>query len=271
MKLLERLKTLEPVIGFNGIFHCAPDWQTGPAWAKALTDYDLWYVAGGVGRMMTTDGPVDLHHGRGFWMRPGRRYEGTHDPKSPLQVVAVHFLLRSGKRVLKPGEITPPLEVFDAAEPDFFGMALAHVVHLHAQEKTKAVAASLLKSLLLEIVSGDPAKARNALRQHHQLVLGPIFALIRESPERRFTIAELAARTGYAPDHFVRVFRGLTGQAPKEFMIRRRIDHALVLLKESSQTVTQIAAQLGYDDLGFFSRQFKAVVGTSPDHFRRRA
>ena len=53
-------------------------------------------------------------------------------------------------------------------------------------------------------------------------------------------------------------------------MIRQRMDRALVLLRESSHTVTQIAALLGYEDLGFFSRQFKARVGRSPDRFRRR-
>ena len=270
MNPVNQLKALEPLIGFNGVFHCSPDWQMGSGWANALVDYDLWYVSGGVGRMITSDGPVDLHAGRGLWMRPGRRYEATQDPRSPLRVVAVHFLLRGGKRTLRANQFTPPIEVFDASEPDFFGLALAHIVHLHSGEKTRTVAVALLKSLLLEIVSPGRSKPDSPLQRHYRLALQPVIAMIRESPERRFTIPELAEKTGYSADHFVRVFRGLTGVSPKEFIIRQRIDRALALLRESSHTVTQIATQLGYDDLAFFSRQFKERIGVSPDHFRRR-
>ncbi len=94
--------------------------------------------------------------------------------------------------------------------------------------------------------------------------------MIRDHPERRFTLGELAAKTGYTADHFTRIFRAATGQSPKEFMIRQRMERARELLRDSSHTVTQIADLLGYADLGFFSRQFKEQVGTSPDGFRRR-
>lgn len=97
-----------------------------------------------------------------------------------------------------------------------------------------------------------------------------MIALIHNNPEWRFTIGELAAKTGYTADHFTRLFRAATGQSPKEFMIRQRMERARALLKDSSHTVTQIAELLGYPDLGFFSRQFKEQVGTSPDSFRRR-
>jgi len=62
----------------------------------------------------------------------------------------------------------------------------------------------------------------------------------------------------------------MTGQSPKEFMIKQRMGRALALLRESSHTVTQIADLLGYQDLGFFSRQFKENIGISPDHIRQR-
>ena len=270
MNMLTRLKALEPVIGTTGVFHCAPDWRMERDWAKRLVDFDLWYVAGGIGRMSTTVGTIELYPGRGLWMQPGRHYEAVHDPASPLHVVAVHFLLRDKTRTLRPIDFVPSVEIFDAAEPDYCGMALTHVVRSQSRNHGDESAALLLKSLLLEIVSQGPTKPGGALRRHHQLTLAPVIAMMREKPERRFTVGELSARTGYSSDHFLRVFRSLTGDSPKEFMIRQRIERALALLKESSHTVTQIAEILGYDDLGFFSRQFKARVGLSPDRFRRR-
>lgn len=72
---------------------CEADWHLGPDWAPRLRDYDLWFVSAGRGRMLTSDGEVALAPGVGLWMRPGRRYEATHDPAAPLVVNFFHFTL----------------------------------------------------------------------------------------------------------------------------------------------------------------------------------
>jgi len=266
-----QLESLDVVLNFMGIHHCAPNWQLDAEWAKGLTDYDLWYVWGGLGRMTTSDGTIDLYPGQCVWMRPGRRYEATHDPNALLRVTAIHFQLRNKTRLLRPAEFVPPVEIFEPVAPAYFEAAMAHIVDLRSRFGLPDVAALLLKSLLLEIVTeGLRKKPDNARDRHHKLMLNPLIATIREQPERRFTVKELAVRAGYSADHFVRLFHAMTGQSPKEFMIRQRMERAQALLKESSHTVTQIADLLGYQDLGFFSRQFKEYIGTSPDHFRRR-
>jgi len=270
MKKNRQLETLDVFLNFSAIYHCAPNWRLGPDWAKGLADYDLWCVWGGLGQMMTSDGPIDLYPGLCVWMRPGRRYEATHKVKAPLRVTAVHFNLRDKTRLLKPSEFVPPVEVFEPNFPAYFEAALVHIIDLRAQGKVPTVAAQLFKLLLLEIIAESSREApEKALDRHHRQVLAPVMAAIDAQPERRLTVRELAARAGYSVDHFVRLFRARTGLSPKEFMVRRRMDRATALLKGSSHTVTQIADLLGYQDLGFFSRQFKAYVGASPDHFRR--
>lgn len=265
------LSILDVVLNFSAIHRCAPDWQLDAAWAKGLKDYDLFYVWGGLGRMITSDGLIDLYPGQCVWMRPGRRYEATHDPNAPLRVTAIHFQLKSKTRVLRPSEYIPPVEVFEPISPAYFEAAMAHIVELKTRFEMSSLAAQVLKTLLLEIVSQDSRKRPdNAHTRHYKLKINPVIAAIRERPEHRFAVPELAAKAGYSPDHFVRLFHSLTGQSPKEFMIRQRMDRAVALLKESSHTVSEIADLLGYQDLGFFSRQFKASIGTSPDHFRRR-
>jgi len=62
----------------------------------------------------------------------------------------------------------------------------------------------------------------------------------------------------------------VTGETPKDYMIRARLERAATLLRESSQTIGQIADALGYRDAGFFSRQFKQKLGFSPARFRCR-
>jgi AraC family transcriptional regulator of arabinose operon len=265
------LEKLDVVLNASGVFRCTTDWSLDSNWSKGLVDYDLWYVWGGLGRMVTSDGVVDLYPGQGIWMRPGRHYEATHNPDALLRVTAIHFQLRNKTRFLRTSEFVPPVEFFEPVDPEYFQSAVAHVVHLRSRFGLPDRAALLLKSLLLEIVAfGAPKKSESALHRHHKLALNPVIAMIRDQPEARFTVSELAAKAGYSPDHFVRLFRTTTGQSPKEFMIRQRMEKALALLKESSHTVTQIADLLGYQDIAFFSRQFKEHLGISPDHFRQR-
>lgn len=265
------LENLEVVVNSAGIFRCTTDWSLDADWAGRQVDYDLFYVWGGLGRMITSDGPVNLFPGQCIWMRPGRRYEATHDPNALLRVTAIHFQLKNKTRLLSASEFVPPVEVFEPVDPEYFQAAMAHIVDLRSRFGLHNIAALLLKSLLLEIaVCGAPRTSESALQRHHKLALNPVIAMIRDEPERRFTVGELAQKAGYSPDHFVRLFRALTEQSPKEFMIKSRMERALALLKESSHTVTQIADLLGYQDIGFFSRQFKEQLGISPDHFRQR-
>jgi len=264
------LNDLDVILNFSAIHHCAPNWNFDSEWAKGLRDYDLWYVWGGLGHMFTSEGPIDLYPGQCIWMRPGRRYEAAHDPRTPLRVTAIHFQLKNKKRILRPDEFIPPVEVFEPIAPDYFKAVMAHIIDLKFRFGLPDAAALLLKSLLLEIVTEDlRRKPGNARDRHHKLKLNPIIAIIREQPDRWFTVGELAAKSGYSTDHFVRLFNALTGESPKEFMIRLRLERAVALLKESSHTITQIADILGYQDLGFFSRQFKEHVGISPDRFRQ--
>jgi len=79
-----RLEALDVVLNYRGRLRCDPGWRLDTKWAVGLHDYDLWYVWAGRGRMVTSDGPIDLYPGRGLWMRPGRRYEAEQDRREHL-------------------------------------------------------------------------------------------------------------------------------------------------------------------------------------------
>jgi AraC-like DNA-binding protein len=87
---------------------------------------------------------------------------------------------------------------------------------------------------------------------------------IRQDPSRRWTVAELAARTALSRAQFTRRFTAHTGMPPARYLIRARIDRARQLLTETHMSVSQVAATLGYTDLAYFSRQYKQCTGHSP-------
>jgi AraC-like DNA-binding protein len=250
---------------------CDPGWQLDSSWSSRLHDYDLWYVWGGVGRMITSAGTVELRPGVGIWMSPGRRYEALQDSRKRLCVTAVHFNLGYKGKTLRPSEFRPPVEQFEPLNPAYFDEVMSRIVSLASSAEGTHISGLLLKALLMEITSAACVNqdTKSPLYRHHRQKLGEILAEIRDHPDRARPVEELAKQCGYSPDHFTRIFRSVTGHSPKRFVIKGRMERAAALLKESSHTVTEIADLLGYQNLGFFSRQFRDHFGISPIEFRQ--
>jgi AraC family transcriptional regulator of arabinose operon len=93
---------------------------------------------------------------------------------------------------------------------------------------------------------------------------------LRNNLDTDFSVPELAAMAGLSASHFSTLFRSTAGTSAKEYLKRLRSARARELLLTTDLPVTQIAAAVGYDDALYFSRQFRAVNGTSPSMFRRQ-
>jgi AraC-like DNA-binding protein/mannose-6-phosphate isomerase-like protein (cupin superfamily) len=81
-------------------------------------------------------------------------------------------------------------------------------------------------------------------------------------------LAELSELAGLSPSHFVRAFRAALGTSPIDWLRGARIEQAKRRLRESGDTLKEIASQVGYNDQFYFSRDFKRMTGHSPSEFR---
>ncbi len=64
-------------------------------------------------------------------------------------------------------------------------------------------------------------------------------------------------------------FKKITGYSPIQYLIRRRIGEAQTLLIHTKNSVTQIAAMVGYDNPNYFTTLFTKVTGMSPKRYRQ--
>lgn len=71
--------------------------------------------------------------------------------------------------------------------------------------------------------------------------------------------------------HFARAFKEAFGVPPHRYLLTRRIERAMALLRDSALTVTEIAFETGWTSLGTFGRTFRDVVGESPMQVRAAA
>ncbi len=85
---------------------------------------------------------------------------------------------------------------------------------------------------------------------------------------RHITLAELAAGSFLSVSRFSHLFRDFTGKPPLQYINELRIERAKNLLAYSEFTVSEIASELGFESLHYFSRLFRKTTGESPSAFR---
>ena len=108
-------------------------------------------------------------------------------------------------------------------------------------------------------------------RAQGDAVAGPALRLLHESPERAWTVGELAAAAGVSRATLARRFTESVGQPPMAYLTEWRLALAAELLREPEATITAVARRVGYATPFALSAAFKRVHGLSPAEHRRRA
>ena len=83
-------------------------------------------------------------------------------------------------------------------------------------------------------------------------------------------VERLAQVSGASEAHFARSFKEAFGVPPHRYLLTRRIERAMALLRETELPITEIAFQTGWNSLGTFGRTFRDVTGESPGEVRAR-
>lgn len=92
-------------------------------------------------------------------------------------------------------------------------------------------------------------------------------AIDAQPPERR-TVGALARKLGWTGAHLRRVFRRETGLALGRYLLQRRMDRAVEMLRQEQGRVTDAALAAGYASVFSFSRSFRRVFGVPPRVWR---
>lgn len=96
---------------------------------------------------------------------------------------------------------------------------------------------------------------------------------IKDYIDARYTqeirLGSIAEDLHISPYYLAHVFKDTTGYAPMQYIVRRRIGEAQTLLISTEQSVTEIAAQVGYDNPSHFNQLFTKNVGMSPREYRK--
>ncbi|MET9481593.1 helix-turn-helix transcriptional regulator [Streptomyces sp. NPDC006638] len=87
---------------------------------------------------------------------------------------------------------------------------------------------------------------------------------------RPLNVEALARGAHMSAGHLSRAFRVAYGESPYAYLMTRRIERAMALLRRGDLSVTEVCFAVGCSSLGTFSTRFTELVGVPPSTYRRR-
>jgi len=97
----------------------------------------------------------------------------------------------------------------------------------------------------------------------------PVIDYLVTNPERKFDVQMMADMANMSLSSFRRHFKEHTGKTPGEFYTDLKIMVAARRLLVTDERISDIAYQVGFQSLNYFSRMFKSVFGVSPSSYRK--
>ena len=134
-----------------------------------------------------------------------------------------------------------------------------------AAKASLVTASSLLQSEIERRSSSNNVRPR-ALASWQ---IARVQAFIEENLHRSIVARDLSAVAQRSPAHFSRSFKKTFGEPPHAYVVRRRLERACQFMVATSESLSEIALNVGLSDQAHLCRLFRRAFGQSPSTWRR--
>jgi AraC family transcriptional regulator len=128
----------------------------------------------------------------------------------------------------------------------------------------------LLANRLAALTGGKSQQLRHASPRDRRRAVETALWLDANAHEE-VDLERAARQAGLSPFHFLRLFAGIVGATPHQYLLRSRLRRAARALAADDRPVSDIALDVGFADLSNFVRTFHRAAGLSPRNFRQAA
>src|SRR5688572_12022295 len=150
-------------------------------------------------------------------------------------------------------------------------MVLGELAQAAAQKNAELGLDEVGVSLAARFVATVSGTARNGHRPGDRRRAVEAAHWIDAHSSEDLDLDRIATAAGLSPFHFLRLFSGVLGVTPHQYLVPSRLRHAARLLADAEQPVTEVALDVGFADLSNFVRSFHRAAGVSPRVFRKAA
>lgn len=242
------------------LYHCEPIWS----WkTSSLPDHAIWGVLDGSGTLTHNGASYGLNPGICFLFSPNDQIEAEQKPLDPLSLFVARFeILNTEGETMPAQELTVPTGPIQTSNPTTL-KAIANLALAWDAENDieKRIQDHALRMLLLLIADASSASYDERIAQASSLIDSDL--------ARKWTLEEISSKSELSPSQFSRLFTKHFGEPPIQNLIHRRMKEAKRLVLETSLSIGEICAAVGYENQSFFERQFLKHVGFDAEALRR--
>jgi AraC-like DNA-binding protein len=213
-------------------------------------------------------------------LRPGPvkgMWNVNHGGGGPATRMVCGFI-ESSEFLFTPVFRTLPRLLVDRTEDDKVGALITSTVRqILALADTETPGTDLMLGRLMELLFVEvlrryaarlPADAKGWFAALNDPIVGRALQSVHGDPARRWTADDLAHQAGSSRTVLSERFNALLGQPPIEYVTNWRIQLAAERIRNSSDSLAAIAAEVGYESGAAFNRAFKRVTGVTPGRWR---
>jgi transcriptional regulator GlxA family with amidase domain len=130
---------------------------------------------------------------------------------------------------------------------------------------------ALFVETLRRYIASLPEQQTGWLAGARDLEVGKALAMMHRHPARPWTLADVAREAGISRSVLAERFRHYLGEPPMSYLTRWRLQLGAQMLRSTSQSVAQIALEVGYESEPAFNRAFKREFSLPPARFRAKS
>ncbi len=141
------------------------------------------------------------------------------------------------------------------------------LLRIAQQHSDSEEAAFAIADAALRCGSGRPSGKRISAAERRRIL--DVIRYIDSNYQTSCSLDILASIAGVSRFRFARQFRAITGETANRYVVNRRLSNAAIRLASTKCAISEIAYDVGFNDLSYFNARFKATFGCTPGAWRR--
>jgi AraC family transcriptional regulator len=261
-------------------FHHAGDITVNPGHqlkSRQLSDYELVYFPMGTNTVYETAsfGESQLTKPCIFITRPLETHAYRFDTSVPTRHLFIHFDVQHKDLYERYSTLnqTNHSSIISLNEESLIPHLMKQLLYyFHSKPIRWQLNTEMLFLSVLEEIEVALANGNGPIVESNSIPVPIHFAMqyIENHIETKIDIDHLAEMSGWTHEHFTRTFQRHVGQPPREWINKRRINHAAQLLLQRTDSARQIALEMGFKDEYYFHRLFRRLMGMTSLQYRKR-
>lgn len=229
--------------------------------------YTLYVVRNGKGSLETDGKKYNLRKNDAFLTRPNLLSIQTSDEKDNWELCFIAFGGTAAEEIIKKTVFKDNNVIVSLKDDSLAEQIINATINLNSGIYSSFL---LFEYFFKFLAFFDPLKNYPSLEYENSQnkYISEIKQYIHTNYPKLIKISEMANLLNINRSHLYRIFKKEMGIGIEDYIINIRINHAKVLLKDTSFSVSDVATLIGYKNYTTFFKRFKLVTGVTPIEYR---